>query len=471
MIRTLMRMAAALLPAFAVIATPALAQDEFRTEASVLPVAADGKQADASVGAIGYSLPGDRARPILFAFNGGPGASSTFLHLGVLGPYRVEVPADPAAALPETVVPVSNAGGLLDTADLVFLDPPGTGLSSRGEGDPAVYNSVAGDAAAVAQAVVGWLEAHDRMDAPVYILGESYGTIRAVAMLDAFAAMEHKPDVRGVVLLGQALNMIETSQRPDNIVSQALALPTLAAIACYYDKAEAACEPEEGARAAAEFARSDYLSALFAGTRLEDDARRPIAERLQALTGIDAAFFLSHDLQISKEQFRVALLHDEGRVLGRYDARYTAARAADAGETVGPDAFSAVSNLYAAAMPLYLERFGIVPDAAAYKVLAMPEGEWRYGGADSPFADWPFMTSVERAARANPCLRLFIGTGMFDLTTTTGAADYLLAKSDLPEDRAVSKTYGAGHMFYSDPASRERLLDDLRSFIAGDACR
>ena len=371
------RMATALLPALALVAAPALAQDGFRTESTVQPVAADGGEPDASVGAIAYTVPSDQPRPILFAFNGGPGASSTFLHLGVLGPYRVEVPVDPAAPLPETVQPVSNKGGLLDTADLVFLDPPGTGLSRRDEGDPAVYNSVAGDAAAVAQAVVAWLEAHDRMDAPVYILGESYGTIRAVAMLDAFAAMEDKPDMRGVILLGQALNMIETSQRPDNIVSHALALPTLAAIACYHDKAEKPCDPAEGARAATEFARSDYLDALFAGGRLDEGRRQAIAARLEALTGIGADYFLAHDLHISKEQFRVALLRDEGRVLGRYDARYTAPLPEDAGETVGPDAFSAVSNLYAAAMPGYLERFGIVPDPQAYRVITRFAGEWR----------------------------------------------------------------------------------------------
>lgn len=456
----------------AALAAPLAAQEvSYRSEAMVLPVAAAGGDADASVGTIAYTVESEAQRPILFAFNGGPGASATFLHLGVLGPYRVEVPADPAAPLPETATPVSNDGGLLDTVDLVFLDPPGTGLSRREGADQAVYNSVAGDAAAVAQAVVAWLHAHDRLGSPVYILGESYGTIRAVAMLDAFAAMEQAPDLRGVVLLGQALNMIETSQRPDNIVSHTLALPTLAAIACYHGKAAAPCTPAEGERAATEFARSDYLGALFAGSRLDDTRRRAIAARLEALTGIGADYFLAHDLHISKEQFRVALLRDEGRVLGRYDARYTAPLPEDAGDTVGPDAFSAVSNLYAAAMPGYLERFGIVPDPEAYRVIARFEGEWRYGAANSPFADWPFMASVEAAARANPCLRLLIGTGRFDLTTTTGAADYLLAKSDLPADRAVSLTYGAGHMFYSDPEARARLLDDLRGFVAGDACQ
>ena len=457
--------------ALALAASPALAQTDYRTESSVIPVAAAGGEPDASVGAIAYTRDARAERPVLFAFNGGPGASSTFLHLGVLGPWRVQVPVDPAADLPEAGELVANGGGLLDVVDLVFLDPPGTGLSSREGADPALYSSVAGDAAAVAQAVSSWLAAHDRRDAPVYILGESYGTIRAAAMLDAFAAMDRSPDIRGVILLGQALNMIETSQRPDNVVSHVVSLPTLAAIACYYGRAAEPCDPRDGAEEAARFGREHYLDALFAGNAIDGETRALIAARLHALTGIPADYFVANDLHISKEAFRVALLRDEGRVTGRYDARYTDPLPPDAGAIVGPDAFSAVSDLYAQAMPGYLARFGIVPDPEAYKVLARIEGGWAYGGADSPFSDWPFMTSVERAAERGECFRLFVGTGLFDLTTTVGAAEYLLAKSDLAPARVTSRTYDAGHMFYSDPASREALLQDLREFVRGDTCR
>ena len=452
-------------------AAPAVAQVDYRTESSVIPVSADGGEPDASVGAIAYIGDAQPDRPVLFAFNGGPGASSTFLHLGVLGPYRIDVPADPATALPEAGELVANSGGLLDAVDLVFLDPPGTGLSSRESGDQALYSSVTGDAAAVAQAVVTWLAAHHRLDAPVYVLGESYGTIRAAAMLDAFAAMDRSPDIRGIVLLGQALNMVETSQRPDNIVSHVVSLPTLAAIACYYGRAAKPCDPRDGAQEAARFGREEYLGALFAGARLDEETRETIADRLHALTGIPAGYFAANDLHISKEAFRVALLRDEGRVTGRYDARYTAPLPSDAGELVGPDAFSAVSDLYAQAMPGYLSRFAIVPDPATYKVLAQFEGDWSYGAADSPFSDWPFMASVEHEGERNSCFRLFVGTGLFDLTTTIGAADYLLAQSDLAPERVTSKTYDGGHMFYSDPASREALLRDLRRFVAEDTCR
>ncbi|WP_338447147.1 septum formation initiator [Pelagerythrobacter marensis] len=439
-------------------------------EADTIAVSSNGDVPDASVGYIAYTAADDANRPVLFAFNGGPGASSTFLHLGVLGPARLEVPQDPTAHLPARAPVAANTGNLLDIADIVFLDPPGTGFSSREGADAEVYNSVSGDARAVAQAVDAWLAANGRSDAPVYILGESYGTIRAVAMLDAFAALESAPSIRGVVLLGQALNMIETSQRPDNIISYVVSLPSLAAIACYHGKASQPCTPQAIADEAARFAHEEYLPALFAGETLPDAERHRIAARLEALSGISAAFYLAHDLRISKERFRVELLRDAGKVIGRYDARYLAPRPEDAGPVVGPDAFSAVSDLYAAAMPGYLGTILPHLDAGTYKVIARPEGTWRYGGADSPFADWPFMEIVEQAARSNACLRLFVGTGIFDLTTTIGAADYLFAQTSLPPARYRAEEYGAGHMFYSDAAAREAFLEDMRSFIAADGC-
>lgn len=434
------------------------------------PAVREDRAPDASVGYIAYTAREGSGRPVIFAFNGGPGASSTFLHLGVLGPARLDVPQDPAAPLPAHAPLAPNANALLDLADIVFLDPPGTGFSTREGADAQYYNSVAGDARAVAQAVDAWLAANGRRDAPVYILGESYGTIRAVAMLDAFAALESAPSIRGVVLLGQALNMIETSQRPDNIISYVVSLPSLAAIACYHGKAAQPCTPGAIAEEAARFAHEDYLPALFAGAALPAAERRRIAARLEELSGIPAAFYLAHDLRISKERFRVELLRAQGKVVGRYDARYLAPRPADAGPVVGPDAFSAVSDLYRRAMPAYLD--ALLPGArgADYKVIARPGGTWRYGGADSPFSDWPFMETVERAAAADRCLRLFVGTGVFDLTTTIGAADYLFAQSSLPAARYRAEEYGAGHMFYSDAAAREAFLADMRAFIAADPC-
>ncbi|RXZ65578.1 S10 family serine carboxypeptidase-like protein [Pelagerythrobacter rhizovicinus] len=441
----------------------------YTAEVGEIAVSSPDRPQDASVGYMAYVAQGAADRPVLFAFNGGPGASASFLHMGALGPVRARVPQDPAAPLPAEAEVGANPDTLLDTADLVMLDPPGTGFSAFDAGaDMDWYRSVDGDADAVAQAVLAWLRANGRLDAPIYVLGESYGTIRATAMIEAL----HKraPEVRlaGVLLIGQALNMIETSQRPDNVVTYPVALPTLAAIACYHGRI-GTCDPVVSADAASAFG-PEYLAALYRGRALDGETRTAIAGRLAELTGIAEDRWLEWDLKLSKERFRVELLRGEGVVLGRYDARYTAPRAPDAGLTVGPDAFSPVSALYGAAMIAELTSRG-VPDAENYRVIARTEGEWAYGSGDSPFNDWPFMTIAEQAMERDPHFRLFIGTGLYDLTTTVGAADYLIAQSDADRERIVDRVYRAGHVAYSDDESWQRMIGDIRAFIEGDTAQ
>ncbi|USU11521.1 septum formation initiator [Sphingomonadaceae bacterium OTU29THOMA1] len=442
----------------------------YTAEVGLVPVASKPGRPDATGGYISYSRAGGRDRPVLFVFNGGPGAASAYLQMGALGPYRTHVPQDPAAPLPATVDVTANPDTLLDVADLVFLDPPGTGFSAlSADADTAFYRSVKGDADAVAQLARGWLAAHRRDRAPIYILGESYGTIRAAAMVDALREKDPALTLRGVLLLGQALNMIETSQRPDNVVTYPVSLPTLAAIACYHHVRAAPCTPQDSAREASAYAEP-YLAALFRGRALDAASRDAVATKLEALTGIPRTYYLAHDLRISKEQFRVELLRAQGTVLGRYDARYVAARAADAGDTVGADAFSAVSDRYGKAVIGQLTRIGVA-DAAGYRVIVRGGDDWGYGSGDSPFNDWPFMARLEQAMTATPGLRLFVGTGLYDLTTTVGAADYLFAQSTLTPDRYRNARYPAGHVAYSDDASWRLLMRDLRAFLAAGAAR
>ncbi len=439
-------------------------------EVGQFPVASGPGRTDATAGYISYSVAAGRevaGRPVLFVFNGGPGAASAFLHMGALGPMRAHVPQNPAAPLPDAAPVSVNPATLLDIADLVFLDPPGTGFSRIDPGaDHGFYRSVRGDADAVAQAALAWLTTHGRSGANVYLLGESYGTIRAAAMVGALHA--RAPDLRigGVLLLGQALNMIETSQRPDNVVAYPVALPTLAAVACYHHRRPRPCDPAASAAEASAFAPA-YLQALFRGRSLTPATRNAVAARLHDLTGIPRAYYLAHDLRISKEQFRTRLLDAQGKVLGRYDARYTAPRAPSSGEIVGPDAFGPVSDLYAGAVLDQLRRLG-VDDPSEYRVIARTEGDWSYGAGDSPFNDWPFMAELERQMTAMPAMRLFVGTGLYDLTTTVGAADYLFAQSSLSAGRYRNHRYPAGHVAYSDDRSWQQMIVDIRAFLAAD---
>jgi carboxypeptidase C (cathepsin A) len=437
----------------------------YQAEAGLVPVSSAPDRNDASAGYISYVRKGGSPeRPVLFVFNGGPGAASAYLHMGALGPTRAQVPQDPTVALPATAPVAPNTASLLDVADLVFLDPPGTGFSAIKPGaDRSFYQSARGDADAVAQAARTWLMQHGRTGAPLFILGESYGTIRAAAMADELKRTAPDLRVRGVLLLGQALNMIETSQRPDNVVTYPVSLPTLAAIACYHHKRPRPCDPLASAAEATAFART-YLDALYQGRALPESERDRIAARLEDLTGVSREFYRTHDLRISKERFRVELLRDQGKVLGRYDARYTAPLRPEAGDMVGTDAFSSVSELYGKAVIGQLARIG-VRRPERYIVIDRIQGDWAYGSGDSPFNDWPFMARLEQSMAADGKLRLFVGTGLYDLTTTIGAADYLFAQSNLGDDRFINRVYRAGHVAYSDDASWRALVADIRQFI------
>ncbi|TCM40856.1 septum formation initiator [Novosphingobium sp. ST904] len=448
-----------------------------RAELRLVPVSAGADSSPATAGYISYSRPqtGRNAkteRPVIFAFNGGPGASAAYLHMGLLGPVLAHVPQDPADTNAGAGGTLPGPSKLYDVADVVFIDPPGTGFSERPAGAAgAPYSTVEGDANAAADVLRQWLTSHGRHHSPFYILGESYGTIRAVAMLDALDRQGLAANVRGVVLLGQALNMIETSQRPDNVVTYAVSLPTLAAIACYHGMVKAPCTAAGVTDAAASFAREDYLPALYRGRDLPQDERDRLAARLAELTGIPAAFYLANDLRISKERFRVELLRAKGKVMGRYDARYLADRPANVTTMMPGDPSSSISDIFGKAMTVYLGDTLKAPGADTYKVIARFEGGWSYGAEDSPFADWPFMSVVERHAATNACLRLFVGTGIYDTTTTIGAADYLFAQSSLPKTRYRNERYVGGHVFYSDDGSRARFQSDLVDFINADSCR
>ena len=180
--------------------------------------------------------PDAETRPVIFLFNGGPGAASAWLHMGAMGPVRINAPQDPATPVPAGQGPVANLHSLIDVADLVFLDPPETGFSRvAGEAEPGGLYSVNGDADVFARFIETWLADHGRTDAPVFLLGESYGTMRAAAVAGLMA--ESDP-LDGVILMGQAINMIETSQRRGNMLSYATNLSALAAIAAYHERVD-----------------------------------------------------------------------------------------------------------------------------------------------------------------------------------------------------------------------------------------
>ncbi|WP_439635328.1 S10 family serine carboxypeptidase-like protein [Oceanicaulis sp.] len=405
-------------------------------------------------------------RPVLFLFNGGPGAPSSWLHMGALGPVRINAPRDPQAPVPEQAETVANPHTLLDIADLVFIDPPATGFSRvTSEDADEVLLTVWGDAQMTAQFITDWLEAHDRAHSPVYVMGESYGTIRASVVAGLLA--ETRP-LDGVILMGQAVNMIETSQRADNIVSYATNLASLAAIAAYHGRVD-----PQGLDVAGfvdqvhDWAMTDYLMALSQGSALRDEERNAVARQLHAYTGVPAQYYLDHRLTITKAAFRQVLLADTDERLAVYDARYTAP-APQPGERPS-DPFGPVSSWIPQALTAHFSETLSVPlPMNDYHWRAPNASDWRWlptGGMGGPFDDYNYASHLEAALAASDDFAILIGTGRYDTTTTLGPARYLADHLEGGDGRIWLAEYEGGHMAYTNPDALAAMSADLRRFL------
>ncbi|MET7330937.1 hypothetical protein [Nonomuraea sp. NPDC005650] len=260
--------------------------------------------------------------------------------MGGLGPRRIAYPDD-IRADPSAFPIVDNAYCLLDVADLVFFDPAGTGYSRVAEGvDPAVHYGVDADARQMATWIEGWLRDHDRLASPVYLVGESYGSIRVAVVSELLTGLAEPVRVEGVVLVSQATNIIETCWRPANILSYVVSLPTLAAITWYHGRIDRAGRTlDDVVTESSQFADTEYLAGLFLGDDLPAERRDRLAERLASLTGIPASRWAERSLRLSKHDFRAELLSGEGLVLYMYDGRYAGPPAVP--EPSGEESFSA----------------------------------------------------------------------------------------------------------------------------------
>jgi carboxypeptidase C (cathepsin A) len=449
--------------------------DYTATFADIVLRDADGK-AEASIFATAYVRDGvddGRGRPVIFFWNGGPSASSQTLHMAGFGPRRLVVPEDVSAPVEPPYRTQPNTHTLLDVADLVFVDPVGTGFSRvLPAGDRARFYSVKGDAESIARFIRQWLSAYGRADAPRYVVGTSYGSIRAVMVAGVLAGTDMPLD--GAILFSQGVNLVETTQRENNVIGYASNFSQQAAIAWYHGRTAFQDRPVvEVIDRAQRFAMTDYLVALGTGNRLPEAEQRTLAERLAAFTGIGSGYFRTHGLAIRKSEFRRKLLEDEGRVLGMTDARYTTAT--DSGD--GPaEPTRGVPEVQQRHMKEFL---GVDLPWDQYRAMA-PDAfnEWDWGGTSTldgsaappgarrtVFADFDYPGALVPAFDANDGFALMIATGIYDTQTTVGPARLLASDTRYPRDRVVQREYEAGHTFYAYSAAFERLANDIRQFI------
>lgn len=432
-----------------------------RYDARVEPIEATGTDGKTTARLVAISYVAKDAkpdRPVIFAFNGGPISPSYILHMGALGPKRVAVPDDIAVPAASFRL-VDNPYTLLDVADLVFFDPAGTGFSRLAPGvDPQSQFGNVADSRQLASLVIEWTKAHGRTGAPLYLIGESYGTLRAPEAAHQLQAAG--VDVAGIVLLGQAVNIVEYAQRRGNIISYAVSMPTLAAIAWSHGKADAKGRSFDRFMAdVRDFAANEYLPVLFQGDTAPAQSQRTVAAKLQEYTGLPADWYLGHQLRITKVDYQRQLL--PGQRLGTNDARY-------AGPADGPDPFDVVPDRYAELFRHYLEsdlKAGAVGDYVTQSPFRGGLNGWDWGPNKSPFGDWPYGRAIGELFEKNPGFRLFVANGWTDTQTTVGAMDYLVAQSGWPRARLRTATYQGGHMPYTIEASLKAFTDDVRAMV------
>ncbi|MDF2507003.1 MAG: peptidase serine carboxypeptidase [Microbacterium sp.] len=404
-------------------------------------------------------------RPVLFAFNGGPGSSSVWLHLG-LGPRRV---ADADTLQPRMAPPfalVDNGDSPLDVADLVFIDPPGTGYSRlHPDADRERFHGVEQDARATLEFIGRWVRRNRREQSPRYVMGESYGTHRAARMSRLAnggpmrGGTTRPTSLNGAIVLGPAFGLGEPAWSSD--VQAALEFPTLVQTARHHGAAADLWEKD-----VADFARTELLPALAAGTQLEDAERTALAARMGELLGLPAQVVIEHDLRLTPDAFARLALREDGRHLGMYDSRYTLAADGAGSDPVTDDpAMGAYAPQFAGAIEHYLrEELGHESDDEYRAIdfrLAM--GGWDWDGHDTPrrncFGD--FTEAVRRDER----FELMIGVGEYDLVTTRAATEFTLTRFRFDRSRVHLKVYGSGHMPYLGEMPRAALADDIRGFL------
>jgi len=421
---------------------------------------------------------GTSSRPVTFVFNGGPGSSTVWLHMGAFGPKRV-LTADDVHTPAAPYALVNNQFSLLDASDLVFVDAPGTGFSriAGTDADKAFYG-VDQDAHAFAEFIVQFLSKYGRWNSPKYLFGESYGTTRS-AVLVALLETEYYVDVNGVILLSQILNFDASpdgpQRNPGSELPYPLALPTYAATAWYHHKLPNA-PPDLGnlLSEVEQFAMNDYALALAAGSALPASQREAIAARLHQYTGLPVSYILKADLRISGGEFEHELLDDSDLTTGRLDSRFAGPSIDPLSKEAGYDPQSAaISSAYVSAFNDYVRKDLKYGQDKTFKPLIDIEEHWNFlhHPPDAPEAlgqSLNVMPDLAVAMKYNPNLHVMLNGGYFDIATPFYEGIYEMQHLPIPvtlQKNIEFAQYQSGHMVYAHQPSLAELHAKVADFI------
>jgi len=419
-----------------------------------------------------------RTRPVTFLYNGGPGSSTIWLHMGAFGPVRVITRNDthtPAAPYRT----VDNSYSLLDASDLVFIDAPGTGFSRiEGKNKEKAFWGVDQDVYAFSSFITQFLSQYDRWNSPKYLFGESYGTPRSAALINVLET-DRDIDFNGVILLSQILDFdlsVDGPQtNPGMDLPYEIALPTYAATAWYHHKLPSQPSDLESFLSEVEgYAMGDYAHALGQGAKLSADDRNAVAEKLHDYTGLPVAYIKKADLRISGGEFEQELQNDSGLATGRLDTRFSGPAMDPLGETSGYDPQSAsIGSAYVSAFNDYVRRSLHYTTDQIYQpeINVFKWWEFKHQPPDArgpvPIAT-NVMPDLATAMKYNPNLKICLNGGYFDLATPFYEGIYEMHHLQIPaklQSNIEYHYYESGHMVYANEASLHQIHDNVAAFI------
>jgi carboxypeptidase C (cathepsin A) len=436
--------------------------------------------AEASMFYVAYFKSGGGARPLTFFYNGGPGSSTMWLHLGAFGPRRIVTSSDAhTPAAPYSLV--NNASSLLDATDLVFIDAPGTGFSRiAGKDKEKAFYGVDPDAYAFAEFISQFLSKYGRWNSPKYLFGESYGTPRSAVVVNQLEA-DRSTDFNGVILLSQVLNFDLSPDRPTNNpgvdMPYQTVLPTYAATAWYHHKLPGEHPDLEGLlKEVEQFAMGEYARALAAGSDLTPAERSAIAEKLHQYTGLPVDYILRADLRIDGGEFRQTLQGDGGLTTGRLDSRFSGPDLDPLSQRADYDPQStALSSAYVSAFNDYVRKELHFGEDKIFKPSIRTFGSWSFAhqqpGQVSPLTGRQggnVMPDLANAMKLNPNLKVQLNAGYFDLATPFYQGIYEMHHLPIPQSLQGNieyRFYESGHMVYAKDASLRQLHDNVADFI------
>ncbi len=409
-------------------------------------------------------------RPVTFSFNGGPGSSSVWLHMGALGPRRAQL-TDQGEAPPPPYKIVDNESTWLDLTDLVFIDPISTGYSraAAGEGS-SQFHGYKEDIANVGEFIRLYLSHNARWSSPKFIVGESYGTTRAAGLSD-YLQEQHGIYLNGIALVSSVLDFQSISFDPGNNLPFSLYLPTYAAAAWYHKRLAPDLQTQplgDVLKGAEQFASNEYLLALEHGDSLPPEEHAKVAETLARFTGLPAAYLAQEDLREPDSRFFLDLLKDKNRSIGRYDARYTGIRYQPGTDTDDFDpSYEAVHGPFTSAFNDYVRRELKYESDLPYNILTSVE-PWNFNNVQNSYLD--VADNLRQAMSKHPYLKVWVCCGYYDLATPYFAAEHVVEQMHL--DPAVRPNialtyYNAGHMIYVQKESREKFRRDFEGFVNG----